>query len=187
MEQDFKIRIIDFYKEVDQPIMTNLFNDNESKDILELSTKNDFQILKKEKNKWIIKDKRKLLKEIDIAKKKKVKEITNNFNNISKPEQTISILKDVNTKLISEIESIDDFKEKINNDDLYKKLKNLATINCIPKNNLIKTKKGGGYKEKIIQNNKEDEIINIKIIDIKKSLVSSETDSDFIEVFSNSF
>ena len=187
MEQDFKIRIIDFYKEVDQPIMTNLFNDNESKNILELSTKNDCQILKKEKNKWIIKDKRKLLKEIDIAKKKKVKEITNNFNNISKPEQSISILKDTNNKLISEIESIDDFKEKINNDDLYKKLKNLASINCIPKNNLIKTKKGGGYKENIIQNNKEEEIINIKIVDIKKSLISSETNSDFIEVFSNSF
>jgi len=180
MDNEFKIRIIDLYKDIDQPTLTNLFNDNESKDILEISSKNDFQILKKNKNKWVIKDKRKILKEIDILKKKKVKEITTNFNNISKPEQSISILKETNNKLITEIESIDDLKQKINNEETYKKLKNLATINCIPKNNLLRSKKGGGNIQPI----------NIKIVDIKKTIDSEiqlTSDTDFLEVFSNSF
>jgi len=178
MEKDFKIRIIDFYKDVDKPFLSNLINDNEGKNILELSTKNDFQILKKEKNKWQIKDKRKLLKEIDIVKKKKVKEITNNFNSISKPNQTIDILKETNNKLISEIESINDFKNKMDNDDLYKKLKNLAAMNYTTKN-----KKGGASFE--LSSSDSDKEIKIKIINIKKYLSSSE--SDYIEIFSNSF
>lgn len=176
MEQDFKIRIIDFYKDVDKPFLSNLISDNEGKDILELSTKNDFQILKKEKNKWQIKDKRKLLKEIDIVKKKKVKEITTNFNNISKPNQTIDILKETNNKLISEIESIDNFKKKMDNDDLYKKLKNLASMNY--------SSKKGGFN--LNYSSSSDEELKIKIISIDKSLDLS-SESDYIEVFSNSF
>ena len=78
--QDFTIEIIDFYKGVDKKIINNLINDNETKDILNISLKNELNILKKDKNNWVMKDKRKLLKEIDIVKKKKVKEITSNFN-----------------------------------------------------------------------------------------------------------
>jgi len=89
--ENFQIRIIDFYKDVDKPLITNLYNDNEGKDLLKISLKNELSLLKKEKNKWQIKDKRKLLKEIDVVKKRKVKEITSNFNNITKPGQTINI------------------------------------------------------------------------------------------------
>ena len=189
-EQNFKIRIIDFYKDVDKPILTNLFNDNEGKNILEQSTINDLQILKKEKNKWQIKDKRKLLKEIDIIKKRKVKEITSNFNSIGKTNQSISVLKDTNNKLISEIESIDTFKNTMDNDDLYKKLKNLA-LNSYPKTkNTIKNPIFNTTINEKINFKGGSNNIKIKIVDIKnetelKSI--SETDSDYIEIFSNSF
>jgi hypothetical protein len=175
--ENFQIRIIDFYKDVDKPLITNLYNDNEGKDLLKISLKNELSLLKKEKNKWQIKDKRKLLKEIDIVKKRKVKEITSNFNNITKPGQTIKILKDTNNKLISEIESIDDFKKNIEDDKLYERLKNLALMSYT-KTDL--TKKGGAKKKK------KEELINIKIIDIKqKNTTDSESESDFIEIFSN--
>jgi len=168
---NFEVRIIDFYKDVDKPLITNLFNDNEGKDLLKISLKNELSLLKKDKNKWQFKDKRKLLKEIDVAKKRKVKEITSNFNNIIKPNQTINVLKETNNKLISEIESIDNFKKTLENDKLFERLKNLAlmsySINDI-------TKQGGAKK------------ISIKIINLKdNNKINDESDSDFIEIFSN--
>ena len=36
---DFKIRIIDFYKDVDKPIINNLYEDNLGKNILKLNVK----------------------------------------------------------------------------------------------------------------------------------------------------
>ena len=175
-DDNFKIKIIDFYKDVDKPLITSIYNDNEGKDLLKISLKNELSLLKKDRNKWQIKGKRELLKEIDMTKKKKVKEITNNFNNISKPNQTINILKDTNNKLISELESIDNFKKNIENNNIYDKLKNLAALsynNDLTKKNI----KGGGEK------NKEKKILNIKIMDIVND--SSSIDSDFIEIFSN--
>jgi hypothetical protein len=175
-DDNFKIRIIDFYKDVDKPLITNLYNDDDGKDLLKISLKNEVSILKKDKKKWQIKDKRKLLKEIDMAKKKKVKEITNNFNNITKPNQTINILKDTNNKLISELESIDNFKKNIENDNIYDRLKNLASLSYNNNDLTKKNIKGGG----------KNKILNIKIVDIVNKLdESSSIDSDFIEIFSN--
>jgi len=173
--ENFEIRIIDFYKDVDKPLITNLFNDNEGKDLLKISLKNELSVLKKDKDKWKLKDKRKLFKEIDIVKKRKVKEITTNFNNITKPNQSINVLKDTNNKLISEIESIDNFKKTLENNDLYERLKNLASMSYI-KNDLTKQNKikGGAKKE----------LFTVKIIDFNE--LNTDSDSDFIEIFSNS-
>lgn len=183
---NFQVRIIDFYKDVDKPLITNLFNDNEGKDLLKISLKNELSLLRKDKNKWQIKDKRKLLKEIDIAKKRKVKEITSNFNNITKPNQSINVLKDTNNKLISEIESIDNFKKTLEDDKLYERLKNLALMsysnNDITKEKKIKNIKGGSKLKNKVKS--EEEFTNIKIINLKETY-KSDTDSDFIEVFSN--
>jgi predicted ATP-grasp superfamily ATP-dependent carboligase len=66
--QDFKVRIVDFYKDMDKP--TGLHGDNEVKDVLMLSNKTEFPLLQKEKDKWIIKNKGKILKDIDSMKKK---------------------------------------------------------------------------------------------------------------------
>jgi hypothetical protein len=182
--QDFTIEIIDFYKEVDKKIINNLINDNETKDILNISSKNDLNILKKDKNNWVMKDKRKILKEIDVVKKKKVKEITSNFNNITKPNQTINILKDTNNKLISEIESIDNFKKNIENENIYNKLKNLASLNSTPQTKITKKNisniKGGS-------NIKKENTFIVKIVDLKDKISNSESSSDFLEIFSNNF
>jgi len=183
---NFEVRIIDFYKDVDKPLITNLINDNEGNDLLKISLKNELSLLKKDKNKWQIKDKRKLLKEIDIAKKRKVKEITSNFNNITKPNQSIDILKDTNNKLISEIESIDNFKKTLENNDLYERLKNLALMSYIKDDLTKKNKmKGGNIKE---DKNIKKSLFTVKIINIedkKDNKNDTDSDSDFIEIFSN--
>jgi len=187
--QDFTIEIIDFYKGVDKKIINNMINDNETKDILNISSKNDLNILKKEKNNWVMKDKRKLLKEIDVVKKKKVKEITSNFNNITKPNQTINILKDTNNKLISEIESIDNFKKNIENEDIYNKLKNLASLSSTPitKINKKKVKNIKGGSNTLNDSISNDNTFIVKIVDLKNKISNSESSSDFLEIFSNNF
>jgi hypothetical protein len=171
---DFKVRIIDFYKDVDKPIINNLYEDNLGKNILEFSTNNEIQILKKDKNSWKIKDQRKLLNELESIKKKKIKNLKESFNNFN--DSDINEIKNKNNKYLSEIETITDLKKNLKNKDTYLKLKNLSLLGT---SNI----KGGSISPsslKIIDinNNKE---INIKIDNI---LISSESE-EFIEIFSN--
>ena len=44
-KQDFKVRIVNFYKDVDKPMLNSLYDDSEVKDILMLSTKTEFPLL----------------------------------------------------------------------------------------------------------------------------------------------
>jgi hypothetical protein len=171
---DFKVRIIDFYKDVDKPIINNLYEDNLGKNILEFSTNNEMQILKRDKNSWKIKDQRKLLNELESVKKKKIKNLKESFNNFN--DVNINDIKNKNNKYLSEIETITDLKKNLENKDNYLKLKNLSLLGT-------KNIKGGNNSSnslKIIDinNNKE---INIKINNI---LLSSESE-EFIEIFSN--
>jgi hypothetical protein len=171
---DFKVRIIDFYKDVDKPIINNLYEDNLGKNILEFSTNNEIQILKKDKNSWKIKDQRKLLNELESIKKKKIKNLKESFNNFN--DSDINEIKNKNNKYLSEIETITDLKKNLEIKDNYLKLKNLSLLGT---SNI----KGGSISPsslKIIDinNNKE---INIKIDNI---LISSESE-EFIEIFSN--
>jgi len=174
---DFKVRIIDFYKNIDKPIINNIYEDNFGKNVLEFSTLNEVPIFKKDKEIWKIKDKRKLLKDIDIIQKKKIKNFKNSFNNLNIKD--IKNIKDSNNKLLSDIESITHIKNKLEDDETYIKLKNLVNLGK-PIN-----QKGG---------NKNKEIMQIKIIDINKknqiqlnisNLINSTDSNDFIEIFSN--
>jgi hypothetical protein len=173
---DFKIRIIDFYKDVDKPIINNIYKDNFGKNVLEFSTIHEIPILKKDKNIWKIKDKRKLLKDINIIQKNKIKIFKDSFNNLN---INIKDIKENNHKLISDIESITNIKNKLIDDESYIKLKNLV--------NLGKPIKQKGGK-------KNNESIQIKIIDINNNepiklninqLINSTDSNDFIEIFSN--
>jgi hypothetical protein len=56
---NFNIRIIDFYKKINKPIIDKMVTDNSFKNILELSTVSEIPLLKKEKNNWYLKDKKK--------------------------------------------------------------------------------------------------------------------------------
>jgi len=176
---DFKIRIIDFYKDVDKPIINNLYEDNLGKNILEFSTNNEMQILKRDKNTWKIKDQRRLLNELESVKKKKIKNLKESFNNFN--DFDIIEIKNKNNKYLSEIETITDLKKNLEIKDNYLKLKNLSLLGTGTGTG-NKNIKGGGSPSSLkiidINNNKE---INIKIDNI---LLSSESD-EFIEIFSN--
>jgi hypothetical protein len=184
--KDFKVRIIDFYKDVDKPIINDLYNDEKAKNVLELSTKTQFSLLKKNKNKWIIKDQRKLLKEIDSVKKKKVNEIKSSFTKLNNEDININELKDSNNKLIADLESIDNLKKNIDDNELYTKLQNLTLKNYKSKvrkeekeqksfkekeqKNFKEKEQKGGFKEKEEKEEKEQKNVSkeIKIIDIQE-------------------
>jgi hypothetical protein len=169
--QDFKVRIVDFYKDMDKP--TGLHGD-EVKDVLMLSNKTEFPLLQKEKDKWIIKNKGKILKDIDSMKKKKVKEFTSNVNNY----HDINELKNNNNKIIADLESIDNLKKSIGDDKLYSRLQNLALLN----NKSYKKNEEKKDDQKLIKGkNKNKNKIELSEL----SQFSSETE-DYIEVFSNS-
>ena len=200
--QNFKVRIVDFYKDMNKP--SGLYEDSEVKDLLMLSNKTEFPLLQKEKDKWIIKNKGKILKDIDSMKKKKVKEFTSNVNNYN----NIDELKNNNNKIIADLESIDILKKSIGDDKLYLRLENLALLNnksykknkeLQHNNNNHKEEKEkanykqekANYKQEKINYKQDKEIIKGKIKNNNKielselSQFSSETE-DYIEVFSNS-
>jgi hypothetical protein len=163
---EFKVRIIDFYRDIGEPAIITLCKDNECKELLELSTISDFSIIKKNKNKWKIKDKRKLLKEIDIVKKNKIKEITD----------TLSQYSTINKKTMAELENINNLKKTLEKDEIYNKLKNLSTISSKKCSLVTKNKT---FKN-IYKSNDNFPLGQIKIIDVKNSL-----SDDYIEIYSN--
>jgi hypothetical protein len=187
---DFKIRIIDFYKNVDKPLLNDLTNNDSFKNILELSTISEIPLLKKEKKNWNLKDKKIILKQIESSKKKKIKDLKNNLSKID----TIKIndIKEKNNKLLTELETINLLKNTIEDDKMYHQLSNLSKLT----NETILAKKVKGGKKKYqnggdftsikvidIEEKKNIEKINIGSI-IPKEILSSESD-EFIEIFSN--
>ena len=193
MENKFDLRIIDFYKNIDIPIINNMVSDNSFKHILELSSISEISLLKKQKKKWCLIDKRKILKDIEITKKRKINEIKNNLSKIDIIK--IDDIKNNNNKLFSDLESINLLKNNINDDVIYNNIKNLSILSNVV--DLIKKKperKQNKRKNQIGGLNSSIKIIdfeeNIKInqnletIKLNKVFISSESD-DFIEIFSN--
>ena len=178
-DTEFKIKIIDFYKDVDKPIINNIYEDNFGKNILEFTALNQVPILKKEKTNWKVKDKKKILKDLENVQKRKIKIFKDSFNGFD--ELNINQIKEKNTKLLSEIETITDIKKKIDNDENYLRLKNLAALGS------TKIDQKGGKSKK--------NLTNIKIVDINEetktkikintSFINSSESDDFIEIFSN--
>ena len=171
---NFNVRIIDFYKEINKPIIDKMITNNSFKNILELSTISEIPLLKKQKNNWFLKDKQKILKEIETSKKKKMKEIKNNLYKINIIK--INDIKENNNKLFSDLESIDLLKNNIENDIIYNNIKNLSLLS-----NNIELTKQPKKKQKGGTDNKKIKIIKI---DFDKLNISSDS-TDFIEVFSN--
>jgi len=162
----FNIKLVDFYKNVDKPIINNICNDKECKNILELSSINNISLLKKSRNNWKIQDKRKILKDIEVLKNKKVKEFKNKLD--FKNSKIIDI-KESNNKILSELESIDNLKEHIENNSIYDKIKNLTLL-------------GGTVKKE----KKDNNITNNNIIKLNlKTFIELEDSDSFIEIFSN--
>jgi hypothetical protein len=175
---NFNVRIIDFYKKINKPIIDKMVTDNSFKNILELSTVSEIPLLKKEKNNWYLKDKKKILKEIESTKKKKIKEIKNNLSKINIIK--INDIKENNNKLISDLESIDLLKNNIEDDIIYNNIRNLSLLsNNIELTKKLKRNQLGGTQN---LNNKK----NLKIIKINLDELNISSDSnEFIEIFSN--
>jgi hypothetical protein len=177
---NFNVRIIDFYKKINKPIIDKMVTDNSFKNILELSTVSEIPLLLKKKNNWYLKDKKKILKEIESTKKKKIKEMKNNLSKISIIK--IKDIKENNNKLISDLESIDLLKNNIEDDNIYNNIRNLSLLS----NNIELVKKPrrnqlGGTPNLNIKNNKNLEIIKINLDELN---ISSDS-NDYIEIFSN--
>jgi hypothetical protein len=147
--KEFKVRIVDLYKDIDKPIINNLYENDQTKEIMELSERSELLLLKKDKNRWVLKDKRKLLKEIDMVKNRKVREFTSSISKLGKNSPNINLMKDTNNKMISDLESIDNLKKSLNDDDVYSKLQNATSINYLSKDNL---------KEKNKESNKINQV-----------------------------
>jgi hypothetical protein len=86
----------------------NLYDNDQTKEIMELSERSELLLLKKDKNRWVLKDKIKLLKEIDIVKNRKVREFTSSISKLGKNSPNINLMKDTNNKMISDIKVIFD-------------------------------------------------------------------------------
>jgi hypothetical protein len=191
----FNLRIIDFYKNIDIPIINNMVSDNSFKNILELSSISEISLLKKQKKKWCLIDKRKILKDIEITKKKKINEIKNNLSKIDIIK--IDDIKNNNNKLLSDLESINLLKNNIINDDIYNNIKNISLLSNVvelikehtqDKQNKKNNQLGGlnssikiiDFEENI---NTKQKLETIKL-NLEKTVIISDSD-DFIEIFSN--
>ena len=108
--------IENYYKNIDKPVIDNCVNNLNLKNLLALSTITDLYLFtKKKKNEWKLKDKRKLLKECDIKRKKTIKEVSTSLNVLSKNKSTnlIKEIKIKNDTLLNKIENIDSLIETI--------------------------------------------------------------------------
>ena len=197
----FNLRINDFYKNVNIPIINNMVSDNSFKNILELSSISKISLLEKQKKKWCLKDKRKILRDIEITKKKKINEIKNNLSKIDIIK--IDDIKNNNNKLLSDLESINLLKNNIINDDIYNNIKNISLLSNVVE--LIKEHTPDKQNKTDKQNKKNNQLgglnSSIKIINfeenintkqkletiklnLEKTVIISDSD-DFIEIFSN--
>ena len=108
--------IENYYNDIDKPIINNYLNNNNLKNLLALSTITDLYVFtKKKKNEWKLKDKRQLLKECEVKRKKTIKEVSTSLTALSKNKDN-NILKEVkikNNTLINKLENIDSLMETI--------------------------------------------------------------------------
>jgi hypothetical protein len=165
MENEIKMKIYDFYKNVDKTVINNLTKDENSQDVLKLSVYAELNLLNKINDKWKLKDKRTLLKEIDLEKKNKIKQLTNLLENSL--NNTLESIKTANEKIINDINNINNLKRTIEKDDVYNNIKNITKKNYTNKIN-----------KRIIKN--EDNIILPNFINKKPKNINN-----YIEIYSN--
>jgi hypothetical protein len=162
MDNEIKLKIIDFYKNIDKSLVNNLFKDENIQNVLKLSMQTELSLLNKSRNKWKIKDKRKLLKELDSVKKDKISQLTKSLEFVN--DIAIENIKKINEKVIMDINNINHLKKNIEKDDIYDNIKNITKKN---------------YSSKIDKRTiKNEEIINLEPNDKKSKY-------DYLEIYSN--
>lgn len=108
-----------YYKNIDKPIIDNYVNNFNIKNLLALSTITDLYLFRKQKkNEWKLKDKREILKECNIKRKKTIKEVSTSLNVLAKISSTnlVNEIKNKNHNLFNKLENIDSLIETIEKD-----------------------------------------------------------------------
>ena len=85
---------------------------------------------------------------------------------------------------ITELESIDNFKNTIEKDEIYDKMFNLSNLAKLSVNNKLNIN-----NKYIVNNNLVDtnNYFQVKIVDINKTDVINNDDNEYIEIYSNQF
>jgi len=109
-----------YYKNINKPIINECINNLNLKKLLELSSIAKLNVFTSKKNKnknpeWKLKEKRILLKECDLIRKHKIKEVSESLSKLSKNKSKNLLLevKDKNNNLLNDIETIDTIIETI--------------------------------------------------------------------------
>jgi hypothetical protein len=110
-----------YYKNINKPIINECINNLNLKKLLELSSIAKLNVFTSNKNKnpeWKLKEKRILLKECDLIRKHKIKEVSESLTKLSKNKSKNLLLevKDKNNSLLNDIETIDTIIETIEKD-----------------------------------------------------------------------
>jgi len=113
--QFIKIKLKDNLKSIE------IKNDNEEriydfKNLINLSNQVDLDLFKMNREKWVIKDKRKLIGECKRKRKKKIKELTKGINLIAKKndDNISNKIKILNDEIYNEINTIDEVISELN-------------------------------------------------------------------------
>uniref|UniRef100_A0A6C0J3Q5 Uncharacterized protein n=1 Tax=viral metagenome TaxID=1070528 RepID=A0A6C0J3Q5_9ZZZZ len=89
-------------------------------DLINLSKKSQINVLKKNNNKWVLRDKRKIINDCNKMKKKIIRNFSTNLKNLSLKDNIKSTdLADINNKNIYDIDNIDTIINLINNNSDY--------------------------------------------------------------------
>lgn len=94
----------------------NEISQNDLKNIIKISDSNNIKIFRKNRDKWVFRDKRKIVKDCYRVKQQKVKDLSNNLKQISTGIVNSNKIKEINEKTINEINSIDTIIEAFNTD-----------------------------------------------------------------------
>ena len=110
-----------YYKNINKPIINECINNLNLKKLLELSSITNLNVFTSKKHKnpeWKLKEKRILLKECDLIRKHKIKEVAESLSKLSKNKSKNLLLeiKDKNNNLLNDIETIDTLIETIEKD-----------------------------------------------------------------------
>ena len=125
--QFIKIKLKDDLKSIE------IKNDNEEKiydfkNLINLSNQVDLDLFKMNRDKWVIKDKRKLIGECKRKRKKKIKELTKGINLIAKKndDNISNKIKILNDEIYNEINTIDEVISELNSKSDLSNLKFLT-------------------------------------------------------------
>ena len=110
------IKISDYYKDFDIPEI--YYNNNNLRNLLELTVENDIHIFSSNNKKLKIKSKKKILKECNNKKKIKLKEFSKELDdyNTNTVDINSSYLEGTNNKYINNIKSIDNIIKILDTD-----------------------------------------------------------------------